>query len=870
MKIIMEKSKYHRFALYYDYRQDRVDVCKQLKETFGFKEFSFAVDGDMKRWVFTNSIIIPVLKAHFPEIVIEPSVQKIVENEQAWSIQQTEKGSIIDEIKLKKDTDFKVQGIKKQLYPYQKVGVEFLESSGGKAIIADAPGCISGDSKIIVNRSKGARTYTMRELYQKQNNTFKKHIPSKTRSLSSNGYFYLNTIKSVLYMGEKETLTIVAKNDENKKYSITLTPDHRVSTPNGWVEAQNLVKGDYITTNGEKLKYCNICKNDTPHALSDYTKNYKPKNYNKCKKCIYRFFRKNSTKGNEYVNQDGYVYVSNAFFHPLGTKRKLLLKHVLVYEAYKNDVSYSEWLEMCSKNNIPAGSYFVDSKKYAVHHKDGDRQNNTIGNLEIATHSEHAKIHGYEKRLHFKNCFVPGNSKIISIKKNKKKIDVYDIVMSGTDRNFITNGVVVHNCGKTAQALAYCSHKGFKRVLAVSPASVKFAWANEVRKWTNLSSIVIDSKTDLSKIDPKINVWIINYDILKKHYPVLTKVRFDCIVGDECHLVKSTTAMRTKAFRAISRDIPSVILLSGTPLLSRPSELFSLLNIIDPSTWNNWYDFARKYCDAHQTRWGLDTSGVSNSADLHNRIKRYFIRRDKSDVLKDLPAKTFINLPVQLQHSVKKEYDAAANNLAQYLRQYQGKQSADIAKALEAEKLAQLNVLRQLSSKGKIDTAIELAENIIESGEKVLIFCSFIDPLEQIKMHFKNKAVMITGKTPVDERGQVVETFQNDKSVSVFLGGIKSAGVGITLTAASNVIFLDYSWNPADMQQAQDRVHRIGQVASSVNIYQLEALDTIDEDLKSLLEHKQDIFNQIIEGHVADSIAKDAVQLATQRILKDY
>lgn len=565
MKIISEKSKYHRFALYYDYRQDRVDFCKSLKDTFGFKEFSFAIDGNMKRWVFTNSIIVPVLKEHFPELAIDPIVQKIVENEQAWSIKQSTKGELIDEIKLKKDTDFKVDGLKKQLYPYQKVGVEFLEMSGGKAIIADAPGL-----------------------------------------------------------------------------------------------------------------------------------------------------------------------------------------------------------------------------------------------------------------------------------------------------------------GKTAQALAYCSHKGFKRILAVSPASVKFAWANEVKKWTNLTSIVIDSKTDLSKIDPKINVWVINYDILKKHYPVLTKVRFDCMIGDECHLVKSTTAMRTKAFRAISRDIPSILLLSGTPLLSRPSELYSLLNIIDPSTWKDWYDFARKYCDAHQTRWGLDTSGVSNSTDLHSRIRRYFIRRDKMEVLKELPPKTFINLPVQLPYAIQKEYNTAANNLAQYLYQYQGKQSGEIAKALEAEKLAQLNVLRQLSSRGKMETAIELAENIIESGEKVLIFCSFIGPLDEIKAHFKDKAVMITGKTPVEERGNVVEAFQNDKSVKVFLGGIKSAGVGITLTAASNVIFLDYSWNPADMQQAQDRVHRIGQVASSVNIYQLEAIGTIDEDLKGLLEHKQDIFNQIIEGKVAESIAQNAVQLATNRIMNDY
>ncbi len=565
MKIITEKTKYHRFALYYDYTPERVDFCKTLKESFGFEKFSYDSFGSLKRWVFTDSLFIPVIAERFPEVVIEQQVKDIVKNEQKWTVEQNKRNDQIDDIRVKKDTDFKVVGLKKELYPYQKVGVEFLEVSGGKAIIADAPGL-----------------------------------------------------------------------------------------------------------------------------------------------------------------------------------------------------------------------------------------------------------------------------------------------------------------GKTAQALAYCQHKGFKRVLAVSPASVKFSWANEVKKWTKLTSVVIDSKTDLSKIDPTINVWVINYDILKKHYATLAKVRFDCMIGDECQLIKSPGAIRTKAFRTISRDIPSILLLSGTPLLSRPSELFSLLNIIDPKTWNNWYDFARRYCDMHQTRWGMDTSGVSNASELHARIKRYFIRRDKSEVLKELPPKTFIDVPVELPRAIRKEYDSAANDLAQYLRLYAGKKAGEIDKAMGAEKLAQLNILRQLSSKGKIDTAIELVESILEAGEKVLVFCSFVEPLEMLREHFGSKCVMITGKTPVEERGVIVNTFQTNKNVPIFLGGIKSAGVGITLTAASNVVFLDYSWNPADMQQAQDRVHRPGQVAESVNIYQLEALNTIDEDLKSILEYKQGIFDEIIEGKVGVQMAQSAVDMATERILKNY
>lgn len=565
MKIALEKSKYHRFAFTYDYTADRVEFCKSLKESFGFQRFSFEALPHTKHWVFSDSLFIPVIRERFPEVVIEPQVEKIVRAEQSWAQEIHKKNEVIDEIRVKTDTDIHIKGLKKELYAYQKVGVEFLVASGGKAIIADEMGV-----------------------------------------------------------------------------------------------------------------------------------------------------------------------------------------------------------------------------------------------------------------------------------------------------------------GKTAQSLAYVKHMGFKRTLVVCPASVKFSWETEVAKWTNLKSVVIDTKTDITKIDADINVWIINYDILKKNYAQLSKVRFDCMIGDEATYIKSTSAIRTKAFRQISRDIPSVILLSGTPLLSRPAELFSLLNIIDQKNWTNWYDYARRFCDMKQTRWGMDFSGASNTQELHARIKRYFIRREKKDVLKELPEKIFINVPVKLDKETAREYVTAANDLASYLRQYSGKQPPAIAKSLAAEKLTQLNVLRQLSAIGKIGTAKELIESVIESGEKVIVFSSFVEPLERLKEAFGDKAVMITGQTDVEDRKGIVEAFQNDKNVQVFLGGYRSAGVGITLTAASNFIGLDYPWTNADLQQATDRMHRIGQVANSVNIYQLNAIGTIDEDMKEILEYKQGIFDVIIDGKSAEEVKESAMDRATKSILKNY
>lgn len=423
--------------------------------------------------------------------------------------------------------------------------------------------------------------------------------------------------------------------------------------------------------------------------------------------------------------------------------------------------------------------------------------------------------------------------------------------------------------GKTLQTLGYIVHKRFTRSLVVVPASVKIVWQKEIKKWTRLSSVIIDSKTDLNDIDPSVEVRVINFELLKKFLPQLLKTRFDCLVGDEAHLLKSPSAIRTKAFRRLSQVVSSVVLLTGTPLLSRPVELFSLLNIIDSKNWDNYYEYTRRYCGGHQGYWGYDASGATNIEELSQKIKRYFLRRLKKDVLSELPPKNRIMLPVELDREAAKRYDEAEASLATYLKKYSGKQPREIAKTLQAEKLAQLNVLRMLTTEGKIPTAIELIDSIIDAGEKVIVFSSFIEPLRKLNEHYKGEAVVITGETDMEERSASVDAFQNDPKVKVFLGGIKSAGVGLTLTAASNVVFLDFSWNPADHNQGEDRIHRPGQTATSVNIYQLYAEGTIDEKMQKLLDKKQKIFDRLIEGEAAGEEDKDETMTETLAYITD-
>ena len=404
--------------------------------------------------------------------------------------------------------------------------------------------------------------------------------------------------------------------------------------------------------------------------------------------------------------------------------------------------------------------------------------------------------------------------------------------------------------GKTIQSLAYVVNTNQKRTLVISPASVKFSWKNECERWTKLKSFVVDSKTKFADIPYNVDVVIVNYDVLKKHFNELMKYKWNCLICDEAHMIKNTSAIRTKAVKAIAKNIPSVLLLSGTPLVNRTIELYNLLNIVDPKVWNNWYSYAVKYCGGHQGQWGFEAKGSSNLDELKQRIGKYFLRRTKEEVLPELPPKIRTDVPMELIGEFHKQYKTAASSLAQYLRQYKKETDSKILKAVQAEKLVRINYLRQISSMAKVETAKELIQNIIDTEEKVVVFSCFNAPLLELQKSFPNESVMIIGDVDVGERGEIVKKFQEKSQIKVFLCGIKSGGVGLTLTAASNTIFIDYSWSSADMIQAEDRIHRLGQGAMSVNIYQIISKNTIDDFLKKLIENKKEIFDQLFGNEI--------------------
>lgn len=425
--------------------------------------------------------------------------------------------------------------------------------------------------------------------------------------------------------------------------------------------------------------------------------------------------------------------------------------------------------------------------------------------------------------------------------------------------------------GKTVQAISFVTHSGFKRTIVVCPASVKFSWESEVEKWTNLKSFIVGPKTKIDDIPFDAHFIIVNFDILKKFHNEFKKYNWDCMIVDECHLIKTPSAIRSKVVKSLSVDIPNIIMLTGTPVLSRPVEMFNMLSIIDPVVWNNYYSFAIKYCGGKQGHWGFEAKGATNLSELSEKIGKYFLRRTKEEVLKELPKKNRIPVIIDLPKDIRKEYELAEEDLEKYYLTYKPEKSEEeIEKSLSAEKLVKLNILREINTRGKSKTAIELIESIIDAGEKVIVFSGFKKPLRELHEKYKKNSVMILGDTDIDKRGEIVKKFQEDPKTNIFFGGMKSSGVGITLTAASNIIFIDLPWTPGDLEQAENRAHRPGAVYQSLNIYQINSRDSIDDFMGSLLKRKQEIIDKLIEGKEEKDDSNTLISNYLNSLLKKY
>ena len=398
--------------------------------------------------------------------------------------------------------------------------------------------------------------------------------------------------------------------------------------------------------------------------------------------------------------------------------------------------------------------------------------------------------------------------------------------------------------GKTIQASAWLQlHPEKRPAIILCPASLKLNWAKELRETLSTKdNVQILQGTKPYPITG--SIIIINYDILNSWVEALQAINPQVLIMDESHYVKNSSAIRTKATKKLAKGIPHVIALTGTPIVNRPVEGFNIFQILDRNLFPNFWTYVHQYCGARHNGFGWDFSGATNKEELNQILtSTIMIRRRKADVLKDLPEKLYSFVPMELANET--EYRAAEEEFIQYIRFTKGKEAAE--KAKKAEHLVKIEALKQLAVKGKLKQAINWIRDFIEDGSKLVIFAVHKEVIDQLMNEFKDVAVKIDGSTPAPERHKAVEAFQSDPNIKLFIGNIQAAGVGLTLTASSAVAFLELPWTPGELQQAEDRCHRIGQ-KNAVNIYYLLAENSVEYKLAKLLDRKKEVLSAVIDG----------------------
>jgi hypothetical protein len=434
------------------------------------------------------------------------------------------------------------------------------------------------------------------------------------------------------------------------------------------------------------------------------------------------------------------------------------------------------------------------------------------------------------------------------------KVDAEDSLFT------INHGIVTHN---TIQSIIAALESGAKKILIVCPESAKINWEREIKYFgENDISIISGKRWKDAKFV------IINYDILSNFHVVpnrdmkeedicwdnqyLVNGKFDLCIIDEAHYLKDKDSNRGAIMADITKYIPKVWLLTGTPVANRPMDFYNLLKLIKTDITKNWQYYVKRYCEGRMINKTLKngktkkiwlTNGASNLEELASKTKGLYIRRLKTEI-NDMPEKSIIPLYYELNSKQRSNYD---NLWEEYLIERINKKK----KGEPDRELVESGILRKYVAMEMVPNTIKHCENIIEQGNSVVIFTNFTDELHKLADYFGDKCVIHYGEMSNSDKQISVDRFQMDDSVNVFIGNIRSAGVALTLTKATYVIFNSFSWVPGHNEQSEDRCFRIGQ-KNNVTVYYQLFNDTISTKMFDVLKYKKEIINKIMGEETVD------------------
>lgn len=428
--------------------------------------------------------------------------------------------------------------------------------------------------------------------------------------------------------------------------------------------------------------------------------------------------------------------------------------------------------------------------------------------------------------------------------------------------------------GKTVQAIATIAAESRFPAVIVVPAVVKLNWEREIKRWMPGWTVEVLSGRTPHEFENPAAFYVVNYDILPFWVDALRELGPGAVVFDEAHYVKNRKTKRAKASKQLASDVEVRLALTGTPILNRPVELVGPLEVLGRlDDMGGFWGFVQRYCGAKKNPWGWDFTGATNLPELHEKLRRLcMVRRTKAEVLDELPAKTRAIVPMEL--SDRAAYEKVKADIAAWYEErlradeawlhliedldpedaeYQTLRQAQLKadRARNAEAMVKITALKGTCARLKLPAVIEWIETFLESGEKLVLFAHHLDVIDKITRHFVDKGVgvaTVTGDSPAAFRQIAVDNFQTNPEVVLFVGQIQAAGVGITLTAASNVAFVELPWRPGDLDQAEDRVYARLNDLHGVTAWYLLADRTIEERIATMLDAKRSVVELTSDG----------------------
>lgn len=779
-----------------------------------------------------------------------------------------------------------------KLYQHQIDFLKYAKAKGSQGfILADEPGCISGSATVRIKEDgkSWTRDTTLKNVYK----LYASGVKFKVKAMCNDRFVYM-PIKAVLDKGIRNTVELAYQGK-----TLICTPDHEIFTEQGWRRADTIQPGDKIYANGEPV--CPICG-----ATEDLVSYPDAKFYGYCRCCMYksRIGPRSRVEFERKLDADGYVRIFGfeTRWWPLFkySNGEGIYEHHQVWYEHTGHIIDTKTEAIHHKNHIKTDNRFENLELLSKHEHAMRHIDAFTARLPQNQDVDYYYAHGV------KTWCVPHLVVVDSIRPYGKD-HVYDIMIDDEGvHNFIADDIIVHNCGKTLSVinlalyrrkLGQCKHC----LILACVNSVKYNWKYDIDKHTNgkeegyllgtrlykrkkgekydtttqnkYEDLVTMKKYSDPKGDDLPFFLILNIEALQYHtgtkkqaiYHIADRLvdlinmgEISMIAVDECHKNMSPTSIQGKLILEIKNAIgrrAQWIPMSGTPIVNRPTDLFTPLKLIDAHNVKSYYTWLDHFAIAGN-HGSTDIIAYKNIPQLKALLEQNMIRRTKEEAL-DLPAK--IDVPIYVENTayqkrlyseIASELEACAeeicnkpNPMTRMLRLRQVNGSPELVDD-------QLTVDKDYIKKNaKLAKLLELVDEITSTGEKVIIFSNWVEPLKTLYKFIavKYKTACFTGTMSETKREQHKKVFLNDPECKVLIGTIEAMGISHTFAVATSAIFYDEPWTMAAKIQAQDRLHRIG-TTKSVTYYTLLSANTVDDRVHQIVYDKGAMSDYIVDG----------------------